>query len=102
MPHSPRSTAGDVALAMRSCVRFSSTAGIWSCAEFAAGRPFDLGDEPLRKALDFDVSQRSLLRLQHHGDRQGFFFFRQTSPFIDVEQTDLGDELAVDDAGGAQ
>ena len=42
------------------------------------------------------------LRLQHHGDCERFFAFRQTLPFIDVEQTGFGDELTVDAAGGAE
>ena len=70
--------------------------------KLAAGGLFDLGDQALREALDLGVGQRALLRLQHDGDGERFLAFGQPLALVDVEQADLGDELAVDAAGGAQ
>ena len=73
-----------------------------SPAQRSARRLFDRGDEALGEGVDLGVGQGRLLRLQGDRDGERFLAVGQALALVDVEQADLGDELAVDAARGAQ
>jgi hypothetical protein len=71
-------------------------------AQPVGGGLFDLSDQALREPLDLGVGQGAPLGLKHDGDGERLFAFSEAGSLVDIEEADLGDELAVDTAGGAR
>src|SRR5208282_4311746 len=81
----------------------SAVMGYWALfAQTSAGRLLHRRDELGRERLDLGVGQRRLLRLERHGDRQGFLALRQALALIEIEQANIGNQILADAARGLE